>query len=161
MCTVLPSIFRDGVYSVIQLAETDESLKRCCRVLVQLRTAITEPELLLRVKSQMRSGYRLAYIAVDDVVVSVAGFRFGENLAWGKYLYIDDFVSDKNKRGHGHGACLFQDLLEYAKERACDTVHLDSGVQRFSAHKFYLREGLKIASHHFSMRLEPEFFDAP
>ncbi len=146
---------------MIQFAETDGELQRCCSLLAQLRVAITVPKLLVRVKSQMCSGYRLAYVSVDDVVVSVAGFRFGENLAWGKYLYIEDFVSDKNQRSSGHGARLFQALLKYAKENVCDTIHLDSGVQRFSAHKFYLREGLKIASHHFSMRLESESFDAP
>jgi len=30
-------------------------------------------------------------------------------------------------------------------------LHLDSGVQRYMAHKFYLREGFIIASHHFSI----------
>ncbi len=161
MSTVSLSISRDGVCSMIRLAQTNDELERCCRVLAQLRMAISEPELLLRVKSQMRSGYRLAYIAVDDVVVSVAGFRFGENLAWGKFLYIDDLVSDENERSSGHGALLFQNLLKYAQKNICATIHLDSGVQRFSAHKFYLREGLKIASHHFSMRLESESFDVP
>ena len=39
----------------------------------------------------------------------------------------------------------------HARENECEQIHLDSGVQRFPAHRFYLREGFDIASHHFSI----------
>ena len=38
----------------------------------------------------------------------------------------------------------------------CDVFHLDSGVQLKRAHQFYLREGLELASYHFSERLKPQ-----
>ncbi|MGZ5001726.1 MAG: GNAT family N-acetyltransferase, partial [Chthoniobacterales bacterium] len=31
---------------------------------------------------------------------------------------------------------------------------LDSGVQRFDAHRFYLMKRMKISSHHFSLELD-------
>jgi len=33
-------------------------------------------------------------------------------------------------------------------------LHLDSGVQRFSAHRFYLSKRMEISSHHFSLKLD-------
>ena len=42
-------------------------------------------------------------------------------------------------------------LKSYAQKNDCGQIHLDSGVQNFSAHRFYLREGFNIASHHFSI----------
>jgi hypothetical protein len=39
----------------------------------------------------------------------------------------------------------------YALEQGCRQLELDSGVQRFGAHRFYLREGFDISSHHFSI----------
>jgi len=141
---------------MIQLAQTDDELQRCTAVLGQLRSEVPKDQLLSRIKVQMLEGYRIAYVAVDGAVFAVAGFRFAENLAWGKHLYIDDLVSDENHRSMHYGASLFQYLCRYAKEHHCGVVHLDSGVQRFSAHKFYFREGLKITSYHFSMRLESD-----
>ena len=42
-------------------------------------------------------------------------------------------------------------LKGHAREHGCGQIHLDSGIQRFPAHRFYLREGFNIASHHFSI----------
>ena len=40
------------------------------------------------------TGYRLVAAVPDEgvpaVAVAVAGFRLGENLAWGRHLYVDD-----------------------------------------------------------------------
>jgi hypothetical protein len=40
-----------------------------------------------------------------------------------------------------------------AKARNCDQLHLDSGVQRFGAHRFYLASRMDIIAHHFTMKL--------
>ncbi|MBI3921087.1 MAG: GNAT family N-acetyltransferase, partial [Armatimonadetes bacterium] len=87
-------------------------------------------------------------------VVAVAGFRLSENLAWGRFLYVDDLVTDEAERSRGHGQELLEWLLEYAHQQDCDQFHLDSGVQRFGAHRFYLRHGMDITSHHFALKLK-------
>ena len=35
-------------------------------------------------------------------------------------------------------------LVEYARGEGCDQFHLDSGVQRFAAHRFYLNRRMAI-----------------
>ena len=97
--------------------------------------------------------YQLAYVSHNDVV-GAAGFNITTNLAWGKHLYVADLVVEKEKRSQGYGETLFTWLMAYAKKYECQQLHLDSGVQRFAAHRFYLRHGMRISSHHFALTLE-------
>lgn len=107
-----------------------------------------------RVKRQgQQSGYRLVYLEDAGEVRSVAGFRISECLAWGKFLYVDDLVSAEDSRSQGYGGVLLSWLVEHARSQSCDELHLDSGVQRFGAHRFYLQKGMDITSHHFAMKL--------
>jgi len=52
-------------------------------------------------------------------------------------------------RSNGYGAQLLSWLKEYAAKEGCLQLHLDTGIQRKVAHRFYEREGMTIASFHF------------
>ncbi len=99
------------------------------------------------------AGYELAYLN-DGEVKAVAGFRISECLAWGKFLYVDDLVAKSSDRSKGYGGTLFDWLVGYAEEANCDGFHLDSSVQRFGAHKFYLNRRMTIECHHFALKLK-------
>ncbi|QIL91386.1 GNAT family N-acetyltransferase [Microbulbifer sp. SH-1] len=135
----------------VKLLTSDEDLNEIGKVLLQLRPQYNLENLKAQIKLQQESGYNLAYVKSDGRILCVAGFVIGQKLAWGKHIYIDDLVTDENHRSTGAGTLLMNWLKEYAKEIGCGQVHLDSGVQRFSAHRFYLRERFSIASHHFSI----------
>ena len=142
-------------WATVSFAETDEQIVSCLPVLRQLRPHLVDPgDAVARVRRQQQSGFRLAYLTDGDDVVAVTGFRLLENLAWGKFLYVDDLVTEDARRSCGHGERLLAWLIELAKGSGCDQVHLDSGVQRFDAHRFYLRHRFRITSHHFAMTLE-------
>ena len=137
----------------IALAEEDHEIQSCYAVMAELRPHVQPSEFLARVKRQMEiAGYKLAYLA-DVEVKAVAGFRISECLAWGKFLYVDDLVSKSDGRSKGFGGALFDWLVEYAKAEGCDQFHLDSGVQRFAAHRFYLNKRMFIEGHHFGLKL--------
>ena len=80
----------------------------------------------------------------------MAGFRIAECLAWGRFLYVDDLVTARSVRFRGYGQRLFDWLLAEARREGCEQLHLDSGVQRYEAHGFYLKNRLHITSHHFT-----------
>jgi GNAT superfamily N-acetyltransferase len=122
----------------------------------QLRAGISEKEFHLRVARQRREGYVLAFVEDRGEVVAVAGYRIGHCLAWGKFLYVDYLVTDGTNRSRGVGDRLYRWLVEQARSHRCHQLHLDSGVQRFGAHKFYLNHGMEIRSHHFSFTISPE-----
>ena len=137
----------------IRLAASDDDLRSCYPVMKQLRPGYSEHDFVARVRRQEQHGYKLAMLVDGSRVVAVAGYRLGQNLAWRRFLYVDDLVTDDSQRSSGHGARLLEWLRVIADEAGCDELHLDSGVQRFDAHRFYLRHGMKIASHHFSQEL--------
>jgi GNAT superfamily N-acetyltransferase len=118
---------------------------------MELRTAYRKQDLIRQIQEQQKAGYRVAYLEVDGEVRCVAGFVIGTKLAWGRHLYVDDLVTAERHRSSGAGARMIAWLASYAREHGCQQLHLDSGVQRFAAHRFYLRHGFDIASHHFSI----------
>jgi GNAT superfamily N-acetyltransferase len=134
----------------VRLAETEDEIRACFPVMVQLRPHLDAAGFVGRIRVQEGQGFRLAYLKEGEAVVAVAGFRVGDNLAWGHYLYVDDLVTDGESCSAGHGERLLRWLFEHAEEQGCDELHLDSGVQRYDAHRFYLRERMEIRSHHFS-----------
>jgi GNAT superfamily N-acetyltransferase len=135
----------------ILLAQTDAEIQRCFPVMAELRPHLIAGEFVQRVRRQQAQvGYELVLLQDDDAVKSVAGFRITESLAWGKFLYVDDLITAARARYQGYGQQLFDWLLDRARGHGCQEFHLDSGVQRFEAHGFYLKNRLHITSHHFS-----------
>ena len=137
----------------IILAESDEEINACYQVMSELRPHVSAEEFLTRVRRQMEiAGYKIA-CAIDGEVKAVGGFRISECLAWGKFIYVDDLVSKSDDRSKGYGGALFDWLVEHARQNGCDQFHLDSGVHRFRAHRFYLMRRMEIQAHHFGLKL--------
>jgi GNAT superfamily N-acetyltransferase len=138
----------------IALAVEDDEIRSCYAVMAELRPHISPDDFLPQVRRQMETaGYKLAYLA-DGEVKAVAGFRISECLAWGMFMYVDDLVSKDGERSKGYGGQLFDWLVDYARSEGCDQFHLDSGVQRFAAHRFYLAKRMSIEAHHFGLKLK-------
>lgn len=125
--------------------------------MAELRTHLeSRDDFVARVNEVQRpEGYRLVASFEDGAAAAaaVAGFRTGNNLAWGYYLYVDDLVTAGSARGRGHGAALIAWLHAEARSLGCDQLHLDSGTHRHGAHRFYLENGLHISSFHFNTDL--------
>ncbi len=122
-------------------------------VMSQLRPHVEEGEYVGRVGRMRREGYRLAAVVDEGWVVCVAGFRIQDRLYTGKHLYVDDLITDEGTRSGGHGRLILDWLAAEAKRSGCGQLHLDSGVQRYDAHRFYFREGMRISSYHFAKEL--------
>jgi hypothetical protein len=141
----------------IFLAKDDDQIRSCYEVMAELRPHVPAEEFVSRIRRQQEiAAYGLAGITagVGGEVKAVAGFRISENLAWGKFLYVDDLVSKSNDRSKGYGGALFDWLIEYARKNDCEQFHLDSNVQRFAAHRFYLVKRMNIEAHHFGLKLK-------
>jgi GNAT superfamily N-acetyltransferase len=139
----------------LQVGETH----RAHETMRALRTTWTsEREFTEHVDGVMRpAGYRLvaAILPEREQAVAVAGFRVGDTLAWGRYLYVDDLSTAPDARRQGHGGALLDWLVEEGRRLGCGQLHLDSGTghERFDAHRLYHKRGLAIYSHHFACRL--------
>ena len=139
----------------IALATTPREISRCYYVMRALRTHLTDrKEFVEQVRRQQRSGYRLAFVEASGEVRAVAGYRCIEWLFSGRFLYVDDLVTRENDRSAGYGDRLMDWLVQEARKQKCNSLELDSGVQRFDAHRFYFRKRMKISSYHFSLPLK-------
>ncbi|MGI8821647.1 MAG: GNAT family N-acetyltransferase [Chthoniobacterales bacterium] len=130
-------------------------IRRVHAVVRELRPQHADEHAFVRqVQRQMREGFRLVYLECDGEIRAAAGYRILELLFSGRTLYVDDLVTRETDRSKGFGGQLFDWLVEEARREACHALTLDSGVQRFDAHRFYVAKRMKIASHHFTMSLE-------
>lgn len=137
----------------IQIAQSSDDIARCFEVMHELRPHLTLESFLAQAKRQHAQDWHLAFLECEGIIRSVTGYRLMENLAWGHILYVDDLVTKSDDHGGGFGSALFDWLVEQAKQHGCDQLHLDSGVQRFGAHRFYLHKRMDITCHHFAMKL--------
>ncbi|MGZ4617927.1 MAG: GNAT family N-acetyltransferase [Frankiaceae bacterium] len=85
--------------------------------------------------------------------LAVAGWRIIATTSALRKLYVDDLVTASHARSSGVGRLLLQELRERAGAAGCTVLDLDSGVTRFDAHRFYLRERMRIQAHHFALSL--------
>ncbi|HXA09084.1 MAG TPA: GNAT family N-acetyltransferase [Chthoniobacterales bacterium] len=135
-------------------ALTTAEILRCFPVMRQLRTHFEDGErFVAQVERQRGEGYHLAFLEDEKGVRAVAGYRLAESLHAGKFCYVDDLVTDAAGRSLGYGGALFAWLVAEARAAGCGKLELDSGVQRFAAHRFYLTKRMVISSHHFSLEL--------
>ena len=137
----------------VRVAEAREDVARCYAVMVELRPHLEQAAFVDQVARQQAEGYRLAFLEEAGAVRACAGYRIMENLWSGRVRYVDDLVTAAAARSRGFGAELFLWLKEQARAAGCGRLHLDSGVQRFAAHRFYLRERMDILAHHFGLKL--------
>src|SRR5213082_3578995 len=137
----------------IARAKTASEIRKCYPVMRELRTHLTgEDEFVERVLGQQNEGYHLAFLEVESEVRAVAGYRFLNSLFSGKNLYVDDLVTREADRSHGYGGQLLDWLIDEARANGCETFELDSGVQRFDAHRFYFLKRMSISSYHFRIK---------
>jgi GNAT superfamily N-acetyltransferase len=119
----------------------------------QLRPHLSAADFAERVAVQRRQGYQLLAALVDGRAAALAGFRVVDNLAWGRFIYVDDLVTDEGRRSLGYGGLLLDWLVDYCRDNGLTELHLDSGVQRFAAHRFYLQKRMEITCHHFGLKI--------
>jgi GNAT superfamily N-acetyltransferase len=140
-------------HSKILYATSPEDIDRVYPVMRELRPHLTSDQFRIQVLRQQCHEFQLTYLEHASEVRAAAGFRITERLSWGKILHVDDLVTRSEDHGKGFGSRLFDWLVDQARANGCAQFHLDSGVQRFAAHRFYLGKGMDITCHHFGLKL--------
>jgi ribosomal protein S18 acetylase RimI-like enzyme len=140
--------------STVKVMKSKDEILLTFSTVNQLRQQKSEEEYLEKViQLQECFNYTLVSVIDNNEVKAIAGYKILQSLAWGKYLYVDDFVTDINSRRKGYASILWEWLINQAKLSNCDQFHLDSAVHRFDAHRFYLKGRMDISCHHFQMSL--------
>lgn len=138
---------------MIKPAQNDNEIADCFHTMKELRTELVEDAFVPLVRELMTDGYQLAYLRDETQVVCVAGFRISKNLFFGKHLYVEDLSTLESERSKDYGKQIMVWLRNLAAAEECQAIHLDSGVQRHRAHKFYLNRNMNIVCYHFAEKL--------
>lgn len=131
-------------------ADTEVEQRACFAVMHELRPHLNnEDEFIDRIGRQAGQDYRILAAWEGDRVVALAGYRFQENLVYGKFLYVDDLVSASDQRGKRWGERLLKALEDVALQAGCVRLVLDTGMANALAQRFYFRQGLLTGSLRF------------
>ncbi len=139
----------------IKYAITQEEFLKCWNAISALRPMLTVEKYLELIESMKTQGYQLLFMEEENgEVPAILGFRYLTMLYCGNIIYIDDLSTLPQARGKGYGNQLLDFVINLAQEKNLDGVHLDSGHQRFDAHRLYLNKKFNITSHHFALTLQ-------
>lgn len=116
---------------------TENEWRAAFPVLNQLRDQLTEDRYLDYLCDMRDEGYRLFAAFERDDIVAVAGVVIRTNFYNGRHLFVFDLVTEADHRSKGHGKRLMQFLKEWARDRNCESMTLESGLWRDDAHRFY------------------------
>lgn len=133
------NIYKRGVeLDTIKELQSQKDIIKAFPVVKQLRTHLDEKTYLeLVTEAQEKEGYKMFALFDDNAVVAVIGFQPMITLYYGRYIWICDLVTDREKRSAGYGEILLSHIHKWAKENNYESVALSSGLQRKDAHRFY------------------------
>lgn len=134
--------------------DDEDGVRQCYPVMHQLRPhLVSADELVERWRRQATAGYRLLAVREAGCVLALAGYRVQENLVYGRFLYVDDLVSDSAIRGRGYGECLMDALKKEALAQGCGKLVLDTALSNALGQRFYFRNGLLPSALRFNISL--------
>jgi GNAT superfamily N-acetyltransferase len=135
---------------------TEGERREAFPVMHELRPHLDETTFMDRVGAMTSAGYRLLALRDGGRIVAVAGIEVTIDLHLGRHVWVDDLVTRADVRSRGYGAALLAHVEELARREGCDTVALNSGVQRHDAHRFYeTRMGYRRTAYTFAKRVAP------
>lgn len=127
----------------------------CYPLMRQLRPHLTrEAEFMERWRRQSAAGYRILALWTDRSPSALAGFRVQENMIHGRFLYIDDLVTNEAERRSGYGQRLLEHLKREGRVLDCSKLVLDTGLDNVLGHRFYYRNGLLAMALRFRVPLD-------
>ena len=136
----------------IQLASSEADIERCYPIVARWREIGNCDQFVRHIREQQTCGYHFVYLE-DDKIEAIAGFYILQTLARTRVLYLDDWIGETSEYASGYSRILFDWLIDYARDKHCQSLRLNSSIQNPQAHQFYFRNKMKIEAFHFAMSL--------
>lgn len=106
---------------------------------------------------QRTEGYRLLGLFEHGKAnaVAVCGFRILHNLAFGRYLYLDDLATGDGSVDQDVAVELLEELKRIAIELDCTAIHALApvSIDNTPSHRLLIKAGFVLSHHYFSWDL--------
>lgn len=141
----------------IKHLDAKNEIESCFNLMKVLRPKLESPsDFVEQILRQQKVNYRILAIEEQGKIVALAGYRETENTIYGKFIYVDDLVTDPDFRSLNMGQTLLKHISGIAQEKLMKNVVLDTGMANSQAQKFYYREGFLALGMHFVKALKTE-----
>ena len=112
-------------------------------------------EMLLRSRmgEMFKQNYECFAIYLKGEVIGTFGLWFMTRHYAGKSCEADHVFIKPEYQNRGFGKEIFEYIFDYAKSKGCEMQELNSYVQNFKSHKFYMNLGYVIKGYHFLKKL--------
>ena len=114
---------------------------------------VPEPILKERVVAMAQENYECVGIYDSEKLMGICGLWFQTRHYAGKNMELDHVFIDDDYQSKGIGKQLMDFVTEYAKEKQCSWVELNTYVHNFPSHKFYYNQGFVAKGYHFVKEL--------
>jgi GNAT superfamily N-acetyltransferase len=143
----------NGSGTEIRQLTTEAEREAALPVVTELRDHLDRESYRDLLETMRAEGYRLFGTYDGDDLIAVAGVTVSTNFYLGTHAYVYDLVTTEGRRGEGHGSRLLEYVHDWAADRGCAAVELESGLWRDEAHAFYESLGYEKYCYSFTYDL--------
>ncbi len=115
--------------------------------------SVSEEILKERLQEMIGQNYECLAIFDAQKLIGICGLWFQTRHYAGRSLEMDHVIIDDAYRGHGIGKKLIDFVSNFAKNKGCNWVELNSYVHNFPSHKFFYNQGFVPKGYHFVKEL--------
>lgn len=115
--------------------------------------AVPEAILKERLLEMTQQNYECLGVYNADILIGTFGLWFQTRHYAGRSLEMDHVIIDDAYRGQGIGKIMVDFVTEYAKQKSCNWIELNSYVHNFPSHKFFYSQGFVAKGYHFVKEL--------
>ncbi|RPD39411.1 GNAT family N-acetyltransferase [Chitinophaga barathri] len=130
-----------------------EEMKAQYFLLQQLNPKLQQNDYETMLPDMIRNGYRQVVVLENGAVTGMSGFWINTKLYCGKYIEMDNVVTDAAHRNKGIGKILCDWITQKGRAEGCKHILLDAYVINRDAHRFYFREGFFIEGFHMNKKI--------
>ncbi len=130
-----------------------EEMKAQYFLLQQLNPRLLQDDYETMLPDMIRNGYRQVVVLENGTPVGMSGFWINTKLYCGKYIEMDNVVTNVTHRSKGIGKILCDWITQKGRAEGCRHILLDAYVNNRDAHRFYFREGFFIEGFHMNKKI--------
>ncbi|MGM0392542.1 MAG: GNAT family N-acetyltransferase [Bacteroidota bacterium] len=106
-----------------------------------------------RFREMFDQNYECFGVYLGEELIGVFGLWFMTRHYAGKSCEPDHVFIKSKYQNRGFGKQIFEFIFDYSRKKGCETSELNSYVQNFKSHKFYMNHGYVIKGYHFLKKL--------
>ena len=114
---------------------------------------VSDAILKQRFAEMVTQNYECAGIYDGDKLIGISGLWFCTRHYAGKTVELDHIFIEESYRNKGLGKKFMKCIYDYVTQKGCQTAELNTYVQNYPSHKFYMNEDFEILGYHFLKKL--------